>query len=205
MMKNGVRTSMNWLLDRHICCFFSSIALCLAALHLLGAKESFGKSYSFAWSANPEPVTGYKLYYKKGDVAVQNFVGTGAIEGSSMIDVGPKNTFTTSGLDESAIYYFALRAYNETDESENSFIITTQPTNSSSNLAPQAIAGKLNSQRSTVSTPKGFTIATTTSITQYGITWAFAEPVVSGQFVKGDHWVVAPESWVKIVAPSSHA
>ncbi len=33
---------------------------------------------------------------------------------------------------------------------------------------------------------------TTRSITQYGITWTFAEPVPAGRFVNGDHWVVGP-------------
>lgn len=32
----------------------------------------------------------------------------------------------------------------------------------------------------------------TDSITQYGITWTFAEPVASGQFVNGDYWVLGP-------------
>ncbi len=32
----------------------------------------------------------------------------------------------------------------------------------------------------------------TQSISQFGITWRFAEPVVFGQFVNGDYWVVGP-------------
>jgi len=48
--------------------------------------------------------------------------------------------------------------------------------------------------------PKGFQlgdavitpIQTTTSISQHGITWTFAEPVGYGQFVNGDYWVVGP-------------
>lgn len=39
---------------------------------------------------------------------------------------------------------------------------------------------------------------TTTSISQYGITWTFAEPVEYGQFVNGDYWVVDPGGGVKI-------
>ena len=34
--------------------------------------------------------------------------------------------------------------------------------------------------------------ATTTSITQYGITWTFSQAVEYGQFVTGDYWVVGP-------------
>jgi hypothetical protein len=42
-------------------------------------------------------------------------------------------------------------------------------------------------------------IPTTKSITQYGITWTFADPVRYGQFVNGDYWVVDPGNGVKIV------
>ncbi|NTU73317.1 hypothetical protein HGB07_04065 [Candidatus Roizmanbacteria bacterium] len=49
------------------------------------------------------------------------------------------------------------------------------------------------------SAPTGLTvIETTTSITQYGITWTFAEPVGYGQFVNGDYWVVGLVNGVKI-------
>jgi hypothetical protein len=41
-------------------------------------------------------------------------------------------------------------------------------------------------------------IPTTKSITQYGITWTFAESVGYGQFVNGDYWVVDIGSGVKI-------
>ncbi|MDD2467505.1 MAG: fibronectin type III domain-containing protein [Desulfobulbus sp.] len=191
-------TLLNWRRDRYITHSRIFIALCLFTLCLLAATQSFAKSYSFAWSANPEPVTGYKLYYKKGDVAVQNFVGTGIIEGASLIDVGKKTTYTISGLEENATYYFALKAYNGTDESANSNIISVQPYNFTGNFSPQAIALKLNPEQAAVATPKGFAIAATTSITQYGITWTFAEPVVSGQFVNGDYWVVDPGPGVRV-------
>ncbi len=48
-------------------------------------------------------------------------------------------------------------------------------------------------------------IQTTTSITQHGITWTFAEPVRYGQFVNGDYWVVDPGSGVVIhsISPAS--
>jgi hypothetical protein len=41
-------------------------------------------------------------------------------------------------------------------------------------------------------------ISKTTQISQYGITWTFAEPVQYGQFVNGDYWVVDPGGGVKI-------
>jgi len=42
-------------------------------------------------------------------------------------------------------------------------------------------------------------IPTTKSITQYGITWTFAEPVPYGQFANGDFWVIDPGTGVKII------
>ncbi len=39
---------------------------------------------------------------------------------------------------------------------------------------------------------------TTTQLTQYGITWTFAEPVTYGKFVTGDYWVVGPVEVISI-------
>ncbi len=36
------------------------------------------------------------------------------------------------------------------------------------------------------------TVKKVTQLAQYGITWTFAKPVDSGQFVNGDYWVVGP-------------
>jgi len=38
----------------------------------------------------------------------------------------------------------------------------------------------------------GASAATTTSISQFGITWTFSEAVECGQFANGDYWVVGP-------------
>lgn len=45
------------------------------------------------------------------------------------------------------------------------------------------------------------TAETTDTISQYGITWKFASPVPSGQFVNGDYWVVGPVT-ITLVMPS---
>lgn len=47
--------------------------------------------------------------------------------------------------------------------------------------------------------PETSQAATTTSITQYGITWNFATPVEYGQFVNGDYWVVDTGNGVQVV------
>jgi hypothetical protein len=43
--------------------------------------------------------------------------------------------------------------------------------------------------------------ATTSSISQHGITWTFSQPVTYGQFVNGDYWVVGPVT-VASVSPA---
>ncbi len=43
--------------------------------------------------------------------------------------------------------------------------------------------------------------ATTSSISQHGITWTFGQPVTFGQFVNGDYWVVGPVT-VTSVSPA---
>jgi len=50
--------------------------------------------------------------------------------------------------------------------------------------------------------PATLPIPTTTSISQYGITWTFAEPVKYGQFVNGDYWVIDPGTGVSIASIS---
>ncbi|TKB07436.1 PKD domain-containing protein [Desulforhopalus sp. IMCC35007] len=107
--------------------YSSTILLTLLAI-VLGCSISFAKDYSFSWSANAEPVEGYRLYYKMGGVAGPPFDGTGATEGSSPIDLGKVTSFTISGLLDNTTYHFALTAYNGTDESDYTDVITVFPT-----------------------------------------------------------------------------
>ncbi|KGO33703.1 hypothetical protein JT06_13075 [Desulfobulbus sp. Tol-SR] len=105
-----------------------TIAFCIAMACLFATTDTFAKDYSFTWSANPEPVEGYKLYYKKGGEPVAPFDGTGAIQGPSPITIGKQTTFTISGLDENTTYYFALTAVNGTEESGYSDIVAVNVT-----------------------------------------------------------------------------
>lgn len=108
----------------------SGAATLLLALLCLAASAAQAKDYTFSWQANPEPVTGYKLHYKKGGTGISPtapFNGTGAAEGPSPIDVGKNTSFTVSGLDDAAVYFFTLTAYNENGESELADVITVAP------------------------------------------------------------------------------
>ncbi|MCA1747802.1 MAG: PKD domain-containing protein, partial [Bacteroidales bacterium] len=92
--------------------------------------------YTFAWSANPEPVEGYKLYYKKGGEAGPPYDGINSLHGPSPIDIGKVTTFTISGLEDNTTYHFALTAYDGNDESGFSENITVFPTDDSSPSEP---------------------------------------------------------------------
>ena len=111
------------------------LAICLVGFCLLVAAPAFAKDYTFTWIANPEPVEGYKLYYKKDGAAAPPFDGTGATAGAAPIDVGKVTTYTVSGLDDNATYHFALTAYSGNEESGYSAIVTVNPT-AASTIAP---------------------------------------------------------------------
>ena len=107
------------------------IAFFMAVVCFFTTASSYAKSYSFTWSENPEPVAGYKLYYKKGGDPAAPFNGIDAIEGSSPITVGKQTTFTLTGLEDNTTYHFALTAYYDTVESGYSEIISVFDTFSS--------------------------------------------------------------------------
>jgi len=102
-------------------CFvaYGTMLVCLFAPPLASAKD-----FSFSWSANPEPVEGYKLYYKIDGAASPPFNGTGALEGPSPINVGKQTAFTITGLMDNTTYFFALTAFNGNEESDFSTIVS---------------------------------------------------------------------------------
>jgi hypothetical protein len=93
---------------------------------------SYARDVSFIWTANPEPVTGYKLYYKAGTDSAQPFQGTGLTEGDAPIVLGDVTTFTVTGLSPDETYSFVLTAYNDIQESTYSEIISVEPSSSPS-------------------------------------------------------------------------
>ena len=71
------------------------------------------------WGVNsPEPLTGYKLYYKVRESSAQFYEGTGLNEGSSPILLDKVTTFKMTGLAPNETYHFVLTGYNERGESE---------------------------------------------------------------------------------------
>lgn len=93
---------------------------------------SYARDVSFIWTANPEPVTGYKLYYKTGTDSAQPFQGTGLTEGDAPIVLGDVTTYTVTGLSPDETYSFVLTAYNDIQESVYSEIVSVEPSSSPS-------------------------------------------------------------------------
>lgn len=100
----------------------------ILTLILLSAPiAAFARDVTFQWTANPEPLSGYKLYYKTGDNSTPPFDGRGLNEGSSPIFIDKVTTFTVTGLSPDETYHFALTAYNEIEESSFSTVVTVAP------------------------------------------------------------------------------
>ncbi len=103
------------------------VKLLLICLFLFFSTAAYAENLSFSWTANPEPVTGYKIYYKTGTNSSPPYNGTGLIEGASPITVGKVTDFTVTGRDTNETYHFVLTAYNDQGESNYTAVVTVQP------------------------------------------------------------------------------
>jgi len=103
------------------------VLFALGASMLFGSIQSYARDVSFVWTANPEPVTGYKLYYKAGTDTAPPYAGTGLTEGDAPIVLGNVTSYTVTGLSASETYQFVLTAFNATEESQYSAVVSVQP------------------------------------------------------------------------------
>jgi hypothetical protein len=88
---------------------------------------SSARDVTFTWTANPEPITGYRLYYKLGDVSEPPYDGTEIPGYESPVVLDKVTTYTITGLSPNITYQFVLTAYNETGESEYSDTVSILP------------------------------------------------------------------------------
>lgn len=82
---------------------------------LIWTNNSFSKDYHIGWTPNPEPVSGYIIYY-----------GTTLEELRSMNyykDVGKVSSAKITGFEDDTFYLFAVTAYDDYDESDLSSIL----------------------------------------------------------------------------------
>jgi len=94
-------------------------------LILLMPSQLYARDATFSWTANPEPLTGYRLYYKTGEDGGAPYNSTGLIEGGSPIPVDRALTaFTVTGLSDNETYHFVLTALNGEEESDYSTVAT---------------------------------------------------------------------------------
>jgi len=94
--------------------YFYIILLCLI-LSAGSTSQLFAQEVTLSWDASPTAgVTGYKICYKQND-SNPPFDGVGANEGSSPVDAGNTLSTTLTGLDDNTTYYFAVTAYNATN------------------------------------------------------------------------------------------
>lgn len=115
------------ILHTHLPRITKLVLLCLALI-LFPVQAFTAEDASFTWTANPEPYTGYKLYYKTGASSLPPYDGTGLNEGNSPILLGKEVTsYTLTGLSPNNTYHFVLTAYNETEESDYTTVITILP------------------------------------------------------------------------------
>ena len=87
---------------------------------------AFGRQITLYWEPSPSPdVTGYKVYYQQHSPQLP-LAGTGADQGASPVDVQNSLMATISGLQETAVYYFSVTAYDSNyKESTFSNIVAT--------------------------------------------------------------------------------
>lgn len=104
--------------------YISTIALILS-IGLMLSASAFCQDISLSWDPSPtENVSGYKVYYKAGDMS-QPFDGTGADQGPSPVDVGDTLSVTLTGLSDGTNYYFTVTAYdNNSNQSNYSNIVS---------------------------------------------------------------------------------
>ena len=92
----------------------------LVVMFLAWCAPAYALDVTLQWDANTEAdLAGYKVYYKT-ETSGPSYNGTGAVEGSSPVDVGNRTEITLHGLNEDVIYFFAVTAYN-TDQLESGF------------------------------------------------------------------------------------
>lgn len=97
-------------------------------ISILWSSSALAQIVSLEWDPNTDPhLAGYRIYYQAG-TSQPPFLGTGAFEGDSPIDVGPGNSQVVTLPDDGRVYYFTITAYDESGyESAYSNIVANRP------------------------------------------------------------------------------
>jgi Fibronectin type III domain len=98
------------------------------ALALLLTSYTAAAQVTLAWDASTSMVDGYWLYY-----------GTQSGTYTTRIDVSTVTTYTVSGLTSGETYYFAVTAYDRTDNVESAFSNEVSALSPSSQPTPAGV------------------------------------------------------------------
>ncbi len=109
--------------QQHIICIF----LIYLTFFFSATVTVYAEDLRFSWKTVPEPLTGYKIYYKTGADSSPPYNGTGLKEGSSPITLGKMTNTTLTGRDVNETYHFTITAYNDQGEGSYSAIVTISP------------------------------------------------------------------------------
>ncbi len=127
----------------------------LAATLIFIPATAFSLDITLSWDESPSSsVTGYYVYYQQGSNTLP-LSGTDADQGVSPIDVGSSLTATLTGLEDGAIYYFTVTAYDsEGNESSYSNLVSNEPDDSATAVAstPELLFPENNTTNEPVST-----------------------------------------------------
>ncbi|MEA3362656.1 MAG: putative Ig domain-containing protein [Thermodesulfobacteriota bacterium] len=110
-----------------------TILLALATVFF--STNVWGKTVTLSWDPSPSSISGYKIYYDAGS-STAPLDGTGATEGSSPIDVGNVLTFTINGLPDTEEHYFAVTAYDASNNESTYSNTVTSPVVAGENNPP---------------------------------------------------------------------
>jgi chitinase len=93
-------------------CHAIKILFYVCVFSIVTATTSQAKDVTLQWDPEADSsVIGYRVYYN-ADSANLPFSGTGAVQGTSPIDVNNLTSSTVNGLDPNSSYYFTVTAYN---------------------------------------------------------------------------------------------
>jgi len=141
-----------------------------------GFSDDSGVVAEYRWAIGTSP----------GGTQVQNWTSVGSATSAS------NNALALSNL---ATYYVSVRAF---DPSGNGSAVAT-----SNGVQVQAVTGGGGGDGGGGGGSGGGATGTlVSSVSQWGVTWQFAQAVQGGQFCNGDWWVVGPVSITSISPPT---
>ncbi|SEA06862.1 Putative Ig domain-containing protein [Desulfuromusa kysingii] len=112
------------------------IATFILLILLVGTISTnvWAKTVTLSWDASPSNVSGYKIYY--GTESTGSWNGSGATEGDSPLLVGDVLTYVIHDLPDDMDHYFAVTAYDDSDNESTYSNIVHSPVISHSNTPP---------------------------------------------------------------------